>query len=448
MGLPATTVGEAYVNGVAWDILQELVAIGDRHPGHDGERSGAEVVEEWFSDVGLRDVRVDTFDIQGWWRGSTSLTVHHPTERTFDRSYELLAHPGTTSSEVTAPLVDVGYGVPEEIERADVEDAIVVASSSVPEEYGREVSRMEKYVRAADAEAAAFVFRTHAPGALPPTGSNVVDRIPSVGVSKEVGTHLKRYCSNGQPEATLTVESRINGATSQNVQGCLGPDTDREVLVTAHVDSHDINDGARDNGVGSALVVETARLLASIEDALNTKVRFLTFGAEEIGLVGATHFVKTTNIDRVKCVVNVDAAGQSRSVKLQSQGFDAIETAFERVTDDLGVPLAVDDTVGPGTDAWAFVQQGVPAVTVASSSEETERLEVEPGRGWGHTHADTIDKLDRRDLRDLAVQLASAVVELTGPNVTISHKPLKEIRTAVAPHRETVLRGTDSWPFQ
>jgi Zn-dependent M28 family amino/carboxypeptidase len=34
------------------------------------------------------------------------------------------------------------------------------------------------------------------------------------------------------------------------------------------------------------------------------------------------------------------------------------------------------------------------------------------GRGWGHTHADTLDKLDKRDFRDLAVVLSAGVLKL------------------------------------
>jgi hypothetical protein len=33
-------------------------------------------------------------------------------------------------------------------------------------------------------------------------------------------------------------------------------------------------------------------------------------------------------------------------------------------------------------------------------------------RGWGHTHGDTLDKLDRRNLREAAVPLAAAVLDI------------------------------------
>ena len=448
MSLPAAIAGEIAANGVAWDILKELVRIGDRHPGHDGERQGAAVIEDRFEDIGLDERDTTTFDIPGWCRGSATLHIGPPYDRTFEGQHELLAHPGTSTTDVTGPLVDLGYATPDAVETTDIDGAVVLASSGVPDEYPRDVSRMEKYVRAADAGAAGFVFRTHAPGALPPTGSNAVDRIPSVGVSREVGTHLERWCSRGRSDARLSVESRTGSATSRNIEGTLGPDTETEVLVTAHVDGHDISDGARDNGVGCALVVETARALATLENSLKTSVRFVAFGAEEIGLRGASHWVENNDTDRVKCVVNVDAAGGSRTLKLHTQGFGAIEAAFESATGDLRVPMETDRSVGPGTDAWAFARRGVPAATAASSSGAAERVEVESGRGWGHTHADSIDKLDRRDLRDLAIQVACGVAELADSERSVPHESPGEMRARLDDHHETVLRGTDSWPYR
>lgn len=54
------------------------------------------------------------------------------------------------------------------------------------------------------------------------------------------------------------------------MSGELGPDTNEAVLLTAHVDAHDIAPGANDNGAGAVLVVEVARLLTQIEEELDT----------------------------------------------------------------------------------------------------------------------------------------------------------------------------------
>ncbi len=49
-----------------------------------------------------------------------------------------------------------------------------------------------------------------------------------------------------------------------------------------------------DNGAGTAMVVEVARALAGREDELATRVEFVAFGAEEVGLVGSTRLAGET----------------------------------------------------------------------------------------------------------------------------------------------------------
>lgn len=80
----------------------------------------------------------------------------------------------------------------------------------------------------------------------------------------------------------MTVSTDVDTfeTTSQNIHADIGPDTDRSVLLTSHVDAHDIGEGAADNGAGTALVVEAARALTNRESALDTRVHLLLYGAE------------------------------------------------------------------------------------------------------------------------------------------------------------------------
>lgn len=442
--LPAAVVGETYASTTGWDTLEQLVTIGNRHPGQQGEKDGAAVIERTFESLGL-DPEVSEFDIPGWWRGETTLTLRDlsPT-RTFDQQHQILAHPCTEQCRIEGRLVDVGYGTPEEFEDADLDGSVVLASSEDPP--GQSISGMEKYVRAAEDGAEAFILRTHVEGALPPTGSNEPNLMPALSVSREVGVHLVNYCERADPCVELKVESESAPATSQNVETTVGPDTDEHVLVTAHVDSHDINDGARDNGVGCAVVIEVAKQLKTLEDDLDTQVRVVTFGAEEIGLYGAYHWATTNDLDAVKCVVNIDGAGGTSRVKLDHHVFEDVgETMEQAIRESLSLPVErADETTG---DAWAFVQRGVPAITVRTVPGE-DHVSYDPGRGWGHTHGDTIDKLDRRDIRDLSIQVLACVVELASDDVETTHRSAKEIRETIGEQREWLLRSIGRWPYE
>jgi Zn-dependent M28 family amino/carboxypeptidase len=49
------------------------------------------------------------------------------------------------------------------------------------------------------------------------------------------------------------------------------------------------------------------------------------------------------------------------------------------------------------------------------------------GRGWGHTQADTLDKLEPRDLREQAILLTELIVDLADKDTEISHRSATDI---------------------
>ena len=181
--------------------------------GQAGEAEGAELAKAAFEDSGLRGARIEEFDIPGWWRGPCSLTVDPGRSHTFDESREVLELPGTPSGEVSAEVVDVGHGLPDDFADADLDGRIPMASIDTSDDHGRWVHRAEKYGAAAKAGAAGFLFRNHIEGCLPPTGSIGDDDgpgpIPAVGVSKEVGD---RWCATA-PTARSRRTSRSTVGT-------------------------------------------------------------------------------------------------------------------------------------------------------------------------------------------------------------------------------------------
>ncbi|XVH32660.1 M28 family peptidase [Haloferacaceae archaeon DSL9] len=444
--IPDDVLGTASRSSFGWELLEDLVDLNNRMPGQDGERRGAEYIRERFEELDLDDVTVTEFPIPGWWRGECSLELHgrDPAQR-FERSHELVELPGTPAGEVTGEIVDLGYGVPEDFEGVDLTGKIAMASSLTPDEYGRWVHRGEKYGLAVEGGAAGFLFRNHIPGCLPPTGDvGKIDReaeIPAVGVSKEVGDRLLRYCDRGRIEATLSVACRNEPATSRNIEAVVGPDTDEEVLFTAHVDGHDVGTGANDNGVGCVLVAEVGRLLKAIEDDLETRVRLVVFGAEETGLYGSYYWSHTNDLDRVKCVFNVDGVGYSRDLEVYTHGFEAIGEAFEEVADEFGTDVPTAETLRPHSDHWPFVQRGVPGAQGVSTRGES-------GRGWGHTHGDTLDKVDVRDVRDLFVLCAAGVAKLAEADREIEPVDDATIRDkAIEGGYDVGMKAVDNWPW-
>jgi len=70
------------------------------------------------------------------------------------------------------------------------------------------------------------------------------------------------------------------------------------------------------------------------------------------------------------------------------------------------------------------------------------------GRGWGHTGADTLDKLESRNLREQAILLTALVVDLAGDDVSTARKPTDEIASALEQEgKATGMKITGDWPF-
>jgi Zn-dependent M28 family amino/carboxypeptidase len=429
----AAALGRAWVDDRPWDLLTALTAVGPRMGGSPGERRAAELVADALREAGVDDVREDPFPTRVWTRGGSDLTLTAPDERDF----EAVALPYSPAATVEGELVDVGYGTPAEVDGVDVAGKVAVASATTPPG-GRFVHRMEKFGHAHDRGAEAFVFANHVPGQLPPTGAlrfGEVAAAPAVGVSKETGAWLREYAGEGG-RVRLRVDAETRDGESRNVLGRLGPETDRELLLVAHYDAHDVAEGALDNGCGVAVAVTAARILAAMD--LPRGVRVALVGCEETGLGGSEHLAATTDRDGVLAVVNVDGAGRHRDLVAMTHASDATAAVAEAVADRTRQPVHVDEEPHPFSDQWPFVRRGVPALQLHAESGER-------GRGWGHTSADTRDKVDDRDVREHAMLAALLVRELAGREV-----PRLDPAALRAAFRgadfETGMRAAGLWP--
>jgi Zn-dependent M28 family amino/carboxypeptidase len=430
-------IADTFTSDTGWSHLETLVDIGDRLAGSPGEREAAEATRDALDAVGARDAHLEEFDVQGWVRGESRIAAG-------DTEQACIALPRSPADEVSGELVDVGYGLPEDFEDADLSGKVVMAASNVPSWYDRFVHRREKYYYAVQAGAEAFVFRNHVEGCLAPTGSvgtedAPIGDVPAVGVSKEVGARLRRRFEG--EEVTVAVDCEAPDATSQNVHADLGPDTEECVLLTSHVDAHDIAEGAMDNGAGTAMVVEVARALAAREDDLDTRVHVLVYGAEEVGLVGSAHDAEHRDHGSIKGIVNNDGVVRGRTLRLYTHGFDGLERAAETVAERFDHPVNTTPRLGPHSDHWPYVQWGVPGIHVMSETGDE-------GRGWGHTRADTLDKLQSRDLREQAILLTELTVHLADADTEVEHRDPDSIADQLeAEDLAAGMKVIGDWPY-
>lgn len=197
-----------------------------------------------------------------------------------------------------------------------------------------------------------------------------------------------------------------------------------------------------DNGAGTAMVVELANALAAREDDLETRIEFVVYGAEEVGLVGSERHAANADHDAIRAVVNSDGVVRGRTLEFRTHGFEGLAAAAEAIGDRFDHPVETVPRQGPHSDHWPFVKRGVPGYHVRSATGA--------GRGWGHTAADTLDKLAVRDLREQAILLSELVVSLAAADteIEIEHKPPEEIAAALeAEGKAQGMKVIGEWPY-
>ena len=443
----APTLGRTWATDAPWRFLTDLTAIGSRMAGSDGERAAASLVADVFEDAGVQAVHTESFELSVWEREDATLSVTTTgtdgTDRT--REFPALALPYTPSGSVSGELVDVGHGTPAEIDAVDVTDAIAVASTTTPPG-SRFVHRMETFGCAVEAGAGGFVFVNHVDGQLPPTGSLTFgEEAPAVavGVSSETGGWLREYARNTDGPAgtaSLSVDASVRPGTSQNVVGRLGPATEERLLLLAHYDGHDIAEAALDNGCGIATLVTAARILAGADLPIGVDV--VGVGCEEVGLLGAEHLASTTDLERIRGVVNIDGAGRCRDLRALTHTSETAAAIARAVSTATGRPIAVEETPHPFSDQWPFLRRGVPSLQLHSDTDER-------GRGWGHTHADTRDKVDDRNLREHGMLTALVVAEFAAPARSPGRVDSETLAEAFREADfEAGMRAADRWPAE
>jgi Zn-dependent M28 family amino/carboxypeptidase len=153
-----------------------------------------------------------------------------------------------------------------------------------------------KQANAADAGAVGAVIYNNVEGDLNGTlGDPEAGRIPTGGISRADGEALADALQQGEVRVNLEVREQQEQRSTPNVIAeTPGGDPHNVVMLGAHLDSVPAGPGINDNGSGSAALLETALQLARADKHGKhpNKVRFALWSAEELGLLGAQHYVE------------------------------------------------------------------------------------------------------------------------------------------------------------
>jgi len=397
-------VGDVYTSSEVIDNLTVLCDdFGARFAGTPGEKQAAEFIAAKLTEYGLQNVAMEPVEYLGWTRGSVTLEITSPIQKTID----CITLPHSPPADLEAVLCDLDDGGPLSFSEkgANVAGKIAMVNSKTqPRGSSRWVHRNEKYGRAMLADAAGFIFINHYPAYGPATGGigdNYQGLIPAISVSYEDGSFLQRLIQR-KGEVTVRIKSTdsCKPMTSWNIVGEIpGSAADPEVVMLgSHYDGHDISQGAQDPASGTVSVMEAARVLAKYGGELPNTVRFVLWGVEEIGLIGSKAYVKkhAAELDNIRFYYNMDAAGGTRAKDVVLNEWPELVELFEGWQKEMKLDYLVGQSVSAHSDHYPFLLEGVPTGGMSPVARDLS------GRGYGHTRYDTLDKVPTRGLREAA----------------------------------------------
>ncbi|RSD29091.1 M28 family peptidase [Mesobacillus subterraneus] len=376
-----------------------------RVAGTEAEHKAIQYVKEQFESYGF-ETELQEFTFYGY-------TAPHTVELKVDGySGEIKPKSFTYGMDGTASgeLVYAGLGQASDFNSVDVTGKIALIQRG-------SISFADKVLNAAANGAAGVIIFNNAAGDLNGTFGAPNDAyVPAVAITQEVGQALVDKLNNGE---NLTGSINIEGAeggtrTSYNVIATKAPTNknkgkDTILAMGAHHDSVPGAPGANDDASGTAMTLELARVMKDLPT--NMEMRFITFGAEELGLIGSRYYVSQLSEEEKNRFVgyfNMDMVGSRDAGHLVINTVDGNQNIVSQTAQASSARLNGEPTpiqMGGSSDHVAFYEGGI-----ASGSFIHRPLEP-----WYHTPEDTIDKISKEKLQDVAEIIGTAVYDIVRP---------------------------------
>ena len=250
------------------------------------------------------------------------------------------------------------------------------------------------------------------------------------------------------------------------------PGTDKNgeiVMLGGHMDSWHAGTGATDNAAGVAVAMEAVRILEALDARPRRTIRIALWSGEEQGLLGseayvmqhfATRPVPTDPKERenfslrrspgpltikpehakLSAYFNVDnGTGKIRGIYAQENA--AVVPIFEKWLEplkDLGATTVTMRNTR-GTDHESFDAVGLPAFQFIQD-------EIEYETRTHHTNQDVYERLQRNDLMQASVVLATFVWEAAMRDAKLPRKPMPKENPRPAPTPAAVAGNREGSP--
>lgn len=283
----------------------------------------------------------------------------------------LLRSASTPAEGLELDVVDAGRGRPEDFARLG--EAARGRAVLVRHEYpftGDHVHRRRKYDMAVEAGAAAFLIANNVPGQGVLSGSSGRARggagIPAAYIDHEGGAALAAACAAG----TARVRMRVRGVEIDEARASVGiaeiaGGRDGVIVISAHMDGHDLGVSALDNGTGVATALAAFRALSARVGPDTPSLRLCFFCAEEWALTGSARYLADLAPEqraRIKFDINLDTVAGDTALTALISDFPALAPVVGAAAAASGVPVDTWLPLMPNSDHANFARHGIPAL--------------------------------------------------------------------------------------
>ena len=413
----ARIIEHALADSTAYVRLAEMAdAYGHRLSGSQALEDAIDWMLAKMEADGLDNVRGEPVMVPHWVRGEESATLIEPRRMPL-AMLGMGNSVGTPEGGITAEVLVVGSF--DELEaRADEVPGKIVLYNVPFTTYGQTVAyRTRGANEAARYGAVAGLVRSVGPVSLqtPHTGTLTYDdelpRIPHAALTIEGAEMLQRMQDRGdRVVVNLDMEAEmLPDAESRNVIAELvGREAPEEIVVIGgHIDSWDVGQGVVDDAGGVVASWEAVRLLKALGLRPRRTIRVVGWTNEENGLRGGRAY-RDAHLDELdEHILAVETDGGVFTPV--SFGVTASDSAFAMLAplNDLLAPVMEATATqtetgitrgGGGADIGPIMAEGVPGAGL--------RVDGSTYFWVHHTEADTMDKIDVRELQRCVAALA------------------------------------------
>jgi carboxypeptidase Q len=392
-------MAQALNSQVGYDRLALMCdRFGPRFSGSPQLESAIDWALETLRQDGFDPVRGEAVEVPRWVRGQESLLMKGPRQRECPM-LGLGGSVGTPQEGIEAEVLVVSSF--EELEQRSQEARGRIVLFNAPfTDYGTTVVfRTRGAIEAAKVGAVASLIRSVGPFSMqtPHTGMMTyetgVKRIPHAAITMEDAIMMERMQARGETiDLCLKMEAKtLEPTTSRNVvaeiTGSHWPE--QIILVSGHLDSWDVGQGAMDDGAGCLAMWEAARLI--LQQGLRPKrtLRLVLWTNEENGMAGVRTYQRDHAGEMAQHVLAIESdAGTFEPEGFSFTGSEQAMPFLESIGSMLKPIGASRLKWGAGvSDIMHLVADGVPVMG----------LDVDRTRyfWYHHTAADTVDKVDK-----------------------------------------------------